>query len=534
MPGEVDCGGGDAARSSVGREGSGRLAIAAAALTALLAIAGMGVLWSATRWGPGVWTDSIVYLSGARNWLSGLGISWVTCSGVKPIVHYPPLLPLLLAGFEALSVDGVQAGRFLNIAAYGLNGALVGLLAARGSRAPLAAPVATAVYLVAPGSVGVHLGLLTDGPFLTLCLISLVLLACYLTERRIRWLAATAFAAGMAYLMRYTGLALVATILLLLVVLATSFSRLVREVLLFGGLSLAPIAVWFGRNLILTGEPSSYRILYRGLEPAPLVSGLRMMWDWFVPGVVLQAVAPGDLPLVLLSAAAFCGLLVVGVLLVGRTRREGVRLGSGPIDILLALAFFVVYLAVLYASAVFIFIPPTINERMLVPAFAGMLVIGVAIGAWLWGRRVWVLRLGLAAAVVVLVWNKAAWSRSLVERARMDGIAYASLASRQSETIAGLREMDPALIYSNDVAAVSFLGQRPACNLPSAFHVSTAEVDFNNESPDAFRQRLRSEGAVLVLFNRQPREHYAEVIEGLSLVAEYQDGAIYVVPAGPD
>src|SRR3990170_3854961 len=77
-----------------------------------ISAAASGLLWFCTaRFGIGVENDSAVYIAGARHWLSGYGISWISGGmQVKPIVHYPPLFSLLLAGLNGLSIDVLLGG----------------------------------------------------------------------------------------------------------------------------------------------------------------------------------------------------------------------------------------------------------------------------------------------------------------------------------------------------------------------------------------------------------------------------------------
>ena len=504
-----------------------RDSILAIALTAILCIAGMWALLASTRLGPVVWTDSIIYLTGARNWLAGLGLSWSTCDAIKPSIVYPPLFPLMLAGFDLLRVDPVQAGRLINIAAYGLSGALVAIYAARATRAPLAGPVAALLFLVAPGIAGMHLGMMTDGPYLTFCLIALLFLAAYSRNGRAWLLIVAGAAAGMAYLTRYIGLALVLSGVVFLALRSTRWRTLVREAIVFAGIALAPIALWYARNLVVSGSLSAYRILLREIDVVSVLAGLQMTWDWFLPGFLLRAIGQSDMVLVSLSALALIALFAGGVFLTRRIRRTESMGRGDTIHALIALVFLLVYLGVYFGSVVAVFIPPTISERYLAPAYTMLLILVVMAAVYAWRKSGWFPRAVIVLVTAVLVWNKGLWSRGLLAQAYSDGLAYTSVEWRNSATIARIRDLEPGLIYSNDVAAVAFLADRPACTLPDAFRVSTAEVDFNPESPAAFRNRLQSEGAVLVLFNRAPPETYADVVEGLVLLDEYPDGRIY-------
>ncbi|MGD8822128.1 MAG: hypothetical protein PVG63_03420, partial [Anaerolineales bacterium] len=57
----------------------------------------------ATRQGAGVTADSIVYYNAADFLLEGKGISRLAAEvGYKPVTHFPPLYPAVLAGMRLL------------------------------------------------------------------------------------------------------------------------------------------------------------------------------------------------------------------------------------------------------------------------------------------------------------------------------------------------------------------------------------------------------------------------------------------------
>jgi len=74
-------------------------------LCGLACLAGLGAysIWSATRLGPGLGSDSAAYIAGAQNLASGDGFVWkMGPADVRPITHRPPLYSVLLASFEFL------------------------------------------------------------------------------------------------------------------------------------------------------------------------------------------------------------------------------------------------------------------------------------------------------------------------------------------------------------------------------------------------------------------------------------------------
>src|SRR6516165_8924809 len=90
--------------------------ITRAVVIALALVAAVSVLYT-TPWGVGTGFDQGTYIGTARNLLAGRGLSiaWGEASG-QPMTQFPPLYPLVLAGFGALGPDPWQVARYLNAA----------------------------------------------------------------------------------------------------------------------------------------------------------------------------------------------------------------------------------------------------------------------------------------------------------------------------------------------------------------------------------------------------------------------------------
>ncbi len=89
-------------------------------------------LWGTAPHGIGMRTDSVTYLWSARDLAHGIGLGTVDGFGkFKPLNHFPPLYPVLLAAFEGLGVSGLEAARWLGALFVGLNILLSGLILAR-------------------------------------------------------------------------------------------------------------------------------------------------------------------------------------------------------------------------------------------------------------------------------------------------------------------------------------------------------------------------------------------------------------------
>jgi 4-amino-4-deoxy-L-arabinose transferase-like glycosyltransferase len=91
-----------------------------------------GVLWLATRWGIGLYTDSIVYIGAARSILAGDGFQFLNDIGqFSPINQYPPGYPWLIAAFGMIGLDPLDSARWISIFFCAGNSLLVAYIAYR-------------------------------------------------------------------------------------------------------------------------------------------------------------------------------------------------------------------------------------------------------------------------------------------------------------------------------------------------------------------------------------------------------------------
>src|SRR5262249_16901227 len=92
----------------------------------------VAILYITARWGIGINTDSLGYVSGAESLLRGEGYNHITPLGeIKPTVQWPPLYSLMLVPFGAAGMSISPGARWLNALLFGINILLVGYLAYR-------------------------------------------------------------------------------------------------------------------------------------------------------------------------------------------------------------------------------------------------------------------------------------------------------------------------------------------------------------------------------------------------------------------
>ena len=308
---------------------------------AALAVAGSLLVWLATSsYGPGLSTDGARYLSTAESIAAGRGI--IDYLGL-PLVNWPPLYPIILAGLRLLTgLDVFVLAQAVNILAFGATIYLGGLFFQRslpGNRTfGVVASLALATSLPL---VEVSANAASDALFLVCVLLFLLAAQDYLRERARRswWQMATLAIA--ACFLRYAGLALVITGALL--VLWAWRKRLRRggvEATAFGLVAGAPIAAW----ALVHNLPANGTLLGAHLPSIPLTNFLitfEKMAGWFLPGSLLNQ-ALGILLFALLTLA----LLAAS----NRQRRAAWAVRLQTAALLPSLGFVLVYGAVLVFS----------------------------------------------------------------------------------------------------------------------------------------------------------------------------------------
>ena len=321
----------------------------------------------------------------------------------------PPLLPLLLAAGSWVGIEPLEAGRWINAAAFGLTILAAGCWLRSNLRSRWLALAATAtIPATLPLSHWVaHLE--TDPLFVLLTLLALIQLASFLNRRTAAPLWWAAVFTALAALTRYPGVALIGTGVLVLLPIARR-----KQTVVFGAVSSVPLLVVLARNWAATGHLLQATGDRTGdLSPSgqSLADGLRQTVEVFRTWIVPPN-APDGLAYLLGLAVAAVGLASGAVVLRaaripsdnGRKDPEAAPLsfGLGPV---LPFGGF----AVLYLVFLIVVVPLTVaqgvDSRYLLPIYVPLLLTAVflldrflSIKATGWMGAV---RYGLASLVVL-------------------------------------------------------------------------------------------------------------------------------------
>lgn len=81
--------------------------------------------------------------------------------------------------------------------------------------------------------------------------------------------------------------------------------------------------------------------------------------------------------------------------------------------------------------------------------------------AWLWGRNL-APRVVIAVVLAIFLRNQLVYDCWTIRELSAGGLGYASRAWQFSATIRQVRTLDPDVIYTNDIAAIYLLADRPS------------------------------------------------------------------------
>jgi len=514
----------------------------------LITITGTIFLLRATPEGLGLSDDSIAYVAGARSLLAGHGYreAWLASNG--PVTHFPPGFSSVLAFVGLFGLDPLRGARLVNALLFGLNAGLLGILAWRMTPSLTAGFVLAGLFVMSSEMLQVHAMAMSEPLFLFFLLLSLWAFDLYFelppssVGRGVAgewwWLAACGVFTGLAYLTRYSGLALVATFVVAICILRTSWRKRLASIGIFLAGFLPWALVWIVRNRLTAGNVTNRVLMWHPITVDNLKIGRFEVSQFLIPveawrrEIFKQPYLIETLVIVILGAVLIWTLLKSWNYFSKPRQAEALKRGgkeSREVISFTAGLFILAYLASIIASMMLFDAATKFKLRILSPVFLGLFILMIYAGIWLRNKNRPVVIL-LTLVVVAFSVNKqfntlAQWSRG--------GLGYASFQWYDSQAMAYLRELPPDVkIYTNEPGAVYLYVGRGAFILPYQVDSATGvELPGFEEGVAALHAEINSGRAVLALFDRG--ENTADVstlTEGLHLAFRAQGDFIYSKP----
>ena len=483
-----------------------RLAVFIALL--LIAVIGVLLILQATPEGAGLSDDSIAYVAGARSMVSGNGYREAWLASNQPVTHFPPAFPSVLAFFGFLGIDPLHAARWVNAVLFGANAALLGILAWRMTPSLTAGLVLAGLFILSGDMLQIHTMAMSEPLFIFLSLISFWMFDLYFERDQHWWLGACATVVGMAYLTRYSGLALIATFVAALLILHKGWKKKLTTSVLFVAGTLPWILGWSIRNRMVAENATNRTFVWHPITSENIRIGLRTVSEALIP-VEAWRQEVFKQPLIIEAAI----ILILGAVLVWLAVRAWKYLSLTPypspgergehsareVISFTAGLFLFAYLASIISSMLVFDAATKFRLRILAPMYVSLLILLVYLGVWLRNKN---RPLVVLLTFVILAFSAYRQTNTIGFWSR-GGIGYASFQWYDSKAMAYLRELPADIrIYTDEPAAVYLYTGRGNYVLPSRIDSATALAREGFEEGIALmKEEILEDKAVLAIFD---------------------------------
>lgn len=500
----------------------------------LLAALGTFLILYATPQGLGLSDDSIAYIAGARSILNGQGYreAWLASNG--PVTHFPPAFSSILALVGLSGLDPIRGARFVNALLFGANTFLLGVIGWRMTKSQAAGIVLAFLFVVNSSLFRVHAVAMSEPLYIFFSLISFLFFEYYLDRKRMRWLVLTGCFAGLAYLTRYAGLALVATFLVAIILLRETWELRIKRSLVFVASFLPWAAAWTARNKLVADNATNRTLVYHPLSAENIQTGIYNFSEFLIPVETWRRalVKMPELFLVLVFFIAF--VILIWVL------HKGFRKFLQPTSELPEVLSFTNglyifgYLASIISSMMLFDASTKFKLRINSPIYVSLLILLVWLGFWLWQKRSTIQRGLVTVFTASLFLLSVSETKGVVSQLHKGGQGYASFQWYDSEAMDFLDDLpDGTRIYTNQPGPVYLYTNRPSYVLPDLIDPVTGlpRKGFEQGAKTLQADVLSGE-AVLALFKfgseaEDVQSTYLQLAEGLHLAHNSHGDKIY-------
>lgn len=451
-----------------------RLTLLYVLVLSLLAICGTWLLLYSTPRGLGLNDDSIAYIAAARSLMSGQGFREAWLISNKPMIHFPPGFPGILAFIGVVSgLDPLRGARAFNAILFGLNVGLTGWLGWRMTGSRILSLIVAALTLFSSSLLYVHSRAMSEPLYIFLTLLSFSLLDLYLERSRknsIQTLTLILLGAvlGWAYLARYAALSLFATVFAALLILHNDWRKRIQSILTLTLSTLPWIVAWSIRNRIVGGSYTNRRM---GWHPITLENwnlAVDTLAEFFIPLDMWRRQIL-RLPGVIESLLIVIGLgLLVWVLIKGLPRLFRPSQTQTFASLTFTNALYIIGYLTLLITTMTLFDPATkFQVRILSPIYISLLLLLTVIGHWLWQRKALIRRSVVVLSTLGLLTMFSYSQYIFVEDFREDGGTFAKEKWSDLEALDAIQKLpEDTMILTNEPGVVYLYTGRPSGVLP--------------------------------------------------------------------
>jgi Dolichyl-phosphate-mannose-protein mannosyltransferase len=501
----------------------------------LLAVLGAFLILTATPEGLGLSDDSIAYIAGARSLLAGDGYREAWLESNQPVTHFPPAFSGTLALIGLMGVNPINGARLLNALLFGVNASLLGLLGWRMAKSSIAGIVPAALFVVNDSLLRVHAVTMSEPLFLFFSLLAFFCFDLYFEKTKFLWLVVTGLLTSLAYLTRYSGLALVATFGISLILLNDTWKKRFTSFLVFLAGLLPLMLAWGIRNRIVAGNATNRTLIWHPVTNETLEQGLRTFSEFLIP-IEEWRRELFKTPEIFVAIIVIILLIILAWILVNGLRRFFKPSTPMPevISFTNGLYIFGYLSSVLFSISLFDASTP-LKVRILAPVYLPLLLLLVRAGMWFWNRRPRAWRVIIAGLTLLIFGLAIIGQVRTVQELSKGGQGFASFKWYDSKIMDYLKTLpEDFAIYTNEPGAVYLYTGRGCRVLPERMDPVTGLAWDNFEEGVAIiKQDVLSGDAVLVLFGANAPDSQADNVlltEGLYPVMKSGGAVVFYVP----
>lgn len=503
------------------------------------------------RWGARVWCeDGLAYINAAVELVNGRGLYIIdSIGGYIPLTHWPPGLPILLAGFSFLGISPVEAARLMNAFLFGVNSFLFGyFLRVYGPKVIWLPILGMVAFMGSTTVLKVSADAMSESLFLCCELLTFLFLLKYMETNNKILLTVAAIFAGWSFLTRYFGITVISTVVIMIVIQhRTQLKKILVDLSLFISIASIPMFFWTVRNILITGKPTS-----RVFEWHPPVYG-----TWLIlKETLIHWLIPSSFPLSLQTLALLTALFfIILILLIWKPKIRiktiiPLKNRANNSFIIINLIFIICYFLFFLYTRLFYDVGTNPTIRLTFPIYISILfILIVAIGdIWLGEKHNWktcLIVLVLCIFISFQTIRSGGWAYGAFRDGRC---GYNDPGMRFSETLSYLKNtpnIDFSKIISNDCGAIYYWTFKSTLELPTMYYYTDLVLPPNMKVGDKqldFEEKWKSTvlkikpNSLLVYFynaragsDNFPSEKELQQRLNLTLLKRYTDGAIYNV-----
>jgi hypothetical protein len=508
----------------------------------LIAFTGSALIAKTTAWGPWAFSDSAAYISSARNFNLGLGVSLRNAEGIlKPLDIFPPIYPLALSILARLGMDYFSSARWLDVILFGLFLLIYtwGIHALTGNF--WVTLISAVLVLFSPVMIENFSGAMTEPLFITIFYSAVFATLLYLQKKKNGWFLLAVLLTGISPLMRYIGLVTCTVNALILLMLDDSSWKVrFKKSAAFGAISLLPILSWFAITFTTNQTLGARTIIFSSDLSGKLqtfLTRISSVFQSWVPYAGYRIDWMPDSAKTVLLLTALLTVLILGFLLHVKQKKDLLKSSTKYIHLLIT-TILVIFIFLMALCLIYLFtLPqPDIISRMITPILPAIVLLAVT-GSFFLLKQLpirWKPFANIFFAVLTLLVIRYffLFTNSFIKERSVNGYGYTAREIQTSDFIQAIQKIPAStpLIATTPALTLLYTNRMPypLDFIPTAsFGTRALEVD----------QIFATRQAALILDYASIRNVYPDWQERLTyftrdLDTVYQDdiGGIYYFP----